>query len=90
LLALRTASLLNISTLATDLGIRRETAEKYLRVLEHLFLARSLPAWHNNKAKRLIKTPKIHLVDTGLACALSGLTANDWNGNPPICNRTQK
>jgi len=79
LLALRTASLLNISTLATDLGIRRETTEKYLTVLEHLFLARSLPAWHNNKAKRLIKTPKIHLVDTGLACALSGLTANDWN-----------
>jgi predicted AAA+ superfamily ATPase len=79
LLALRTASLLNISTLATYLGIRRETAEKYLTVLEHLFLARSLPAWHNNKAKRLIKTPKIHLVDTGLACALSGLNANDWN-----------
>jgi hypothetical protein len=79
LLALRTASLLNISALATELGIRRETTEKYLYVLEHLFLLRSLPAWHRNKAKRLIKTPKIHLVDTGLACALSGLKAADWN-----------
>jgi predicted AAA+ superfamily ATPase len=78
LLALRTATLLNISAMATELGLRRETIEKYLGVLEHLFLVRQLPAWHRNRSKRLVKTPKVHLVDSGLACALNGLKVSDW------------
>ena len=78
LLALRTAELANISSLGNDLDLRRETVEHYLTVLERLFLIRRLPAWHRNEAKRLIKSPKIHLVDSGLAAALSGLTADDW------------
>ena len=39
---------------------------------------RRLPAWHRNEAKRLIKTPKIHLLDSGLAATLAGLEAGDW------------
>lgn len=79
LLALRTATLLNVSSTAKDLSLRRETVEKYLSVLEHLFLVRELPAWHRNQSRRLVKTPKIHLVDTGLACSLTGLKAAEWN-----------
>lgn len=78
LLALRNAQLLNVSNLARDLGMHRETAEHYLAVLERLFLVRRLPAWHRNGAKRLIKSPKIHLLDSGLAATLADLTADDW------------
>lgn len=78
ILALRSASLLNLSTLGAELGMRRETADQYLTVLERLFLVRRLPAWHRNEAKRLIKTPKIHLLDSGLATTLAGLEVGDW------------
>ena len=79
LLALRTGNLLNINSIATDLKIRRETADKYLSILEHLFLVYRLPAWHSNQAKRLVKAPKLHLVDSGLAAAFNNLKAEDWH-----------
>jgi predicted AAA+ superfamily ATPase len=78
LLAYRTASLLNITSLANDLSVDRATAEKYLTILDRLFLIRRLPAWHRNNAKRLIKTPKIHVIDSGLAAMLNRLTVEDW------------
>jgi len=81
LLALRSAELLNISNLARDLGLHRDTVDHYVGVLERLFLVRRLPAWHGNPSRRLIKTPKIHLLDSGLAATLAGLTANDWLAN---------
>ncbi len=79
MLSLRTANLLNINNLANGLGIRRETTEKYLSILERLFLVRQLPAWHINQAKRLVKTPKVHWVDSGLAAVLNNVKATDWN-----------
>lgn len=78
LLALRSAELLNTTNLAQDLGLYRSTVEQYLLILERLFLIRRLPAWHSNSAKRLIKAPKIHLIDSGLAATLASLTENDW------------
>jgi len=78
ILAHQTANLLNTSSLANDLRLDRQTVERYLTVLERLFLIRRLPPWHRNSAKRLIKTPKIHLVDSGLAASLSNITAGDW------------
>ncbi|MDT8428417.1 MAG: ATP-binding protein [Pseudomonadales bacterium] len=78
LLAYRTASLLNINNLAQELGAQRQTTEKYLSILERLFLIRRLPAWHRNHAKRLVKAPKIHIVDSGLAATLSKLAPDDW------------
>ncbi|MDR1281618.1 MAG: ATP-binding protein [Opitutaceae bacterium] len=80
LLALRTGKLLNTSGLAGELGMTRATTEHYLGVLERLFLVHRLPAWHRSAARRLVKTPKIHLVDSGLAATLSQLTADDWMG----------
>jgi len=81
LLAYRTASLLNISQLSNELGIDRATVEKYLSVLERLFLIRRLPAWHRNNAKRLIKTPKVHVIDSGLMAMLNRLTKEDWQSH---------
>jgi predicted AAA+ superfamily ATPase len=78
LLAYRTACLLNVSTLSNELGLERGTVSKYLSILERLFLVRQLPAWHRNQAKRLIKSPKLHVVDTGLAAALGRLSSERW------------
>ena len=78
LLAYRTANLLNISNLSSDLGRDRETTEKYISILERLFLIRRLPAWHRSNAKRLIKTPKVHVIDSGLAAMLNRLKIEDW------------
>ncbi len=77
MLALRTAELLNVSSLGNDLDLRRETVDTYLGICERLYLVRRLPPWHHNAAKRLIKSPKVYLVDSGLAATLAGLTAED-------------
>lgn len=79
MLAHRTANLVNIANLANELQMRRETVEKYITILERLFLMRRLPAWHNNESNRLIKTPKIHLVDSGLTATFCNVQASDWN-----------
>jgi len=81
LLALQTAQLLNVTAAAKHVGIRRETAENHLSALERLFLVRRLPAWHRNDARRLVKAPKVHVVDSGLAATLAGLSADDWIRN---------
>jgi predicted AAA+ superfamily ATPase len=78
LLALQTGGLLNTSGLAQDLGLHRETVEHYVTVLERLFLVRRLPAWHRSAARRLIKAPKVHVVDSGLAATLAGVNEDDW------------
>lgn len=78
LLALRTGSLLNVSNVSRALGLDRETTEKYITILERLFLVRRTPAWHRNRGKRLIKTPKIHVIDSGLAAMLNRLNTDDW------------
>ena len=79
MLALRTGELLNVSSLGNDLDLRRETVEHYLAVCERLYLVRRLPPWHRNQASRLIKSPKVHVLDSGLAATLTGLTAADWS-----------
>lgn len=81
LVALRTGELLNVSTLSNELNLRRETVEQYLRICERLFLIRRLPPWHRSEAKRLIKSPKLHFVDSGLAATLSDLRAEDWTAD---------
>lgn len=79
MLALRTAGLLNVTSLGNDLDLRRETVDHYLDVCERLYLVRRLRPWHRNAANRLIKTPKLHLVDSGLAATLAGVSAADWS-----------
>lgn len=53
----------------------RPTIRDYVTLLERVFLIETLPPWHSSRLSRLIKTPKLHLGDTGLACALLGLDA---------------
>jgi len=76
----QTARLLNVSDLAAPFQISRPTIREYLTLLSRIFLLEELPPWHNNRLKRLIKTPKLHLGDTGLAGALLGLEGDAlWN-----------
>lgn len=73
LLAIRTSGLLNLSDIGRDAGLPHTTLTRYLALLETIFLVHRLPAWSPNLGKRLVKAPKLHLLDTGLACHLVGL-----------------
>ena len=74
LLATLNGQLINASAMGMRLKIDRKTALRYLGLAEQLFIVRSLPAWSSNELKRLVKAPKLHFIDSGLAAALSGAT----------------
>jgi predicted AAA+ superfamily ATPase len=69
----RLSQLLNLSSLASDCGVSQPTAKAWASVLEASFIAFRLPSYHGNVSKRLIKMPKLHFYDTGLACWLLGM-----------------
>jgi len=66
----QTARLANLSELASAFELSRPTIRAYLALVERLFLIEYLTPWFSNRAKRLVKTPKLHFGDTGLACSL--------------------
>lgn len=69
------AQLLNVTTIGNDLRLARRTVDGYLDVLEQLFLVRRLEPWHRNDLNRLIKTPKLHFMDSALLAAAKAVTA---------------
>ena len=74
LTAFYAGKLVNLTELGNKLGFDRLTIKKYMALLEQLFLVEQLPAWHCNEYKRLVKKPKIHSIDTGMMCAIRGVT----------------
>ena len=72
-LALRSGQLLNLTDMARDIGVAVNTAKNWLSVLEATFQVILVRPWHANAEKRLVKTPKIYLTDTGLLCRLAVL-----------------
>lgn len=78
LLARRGGQLLDASKLARAINLHRTTLEHYLAVLARLFLIRKLPAWRPSETARLVKAPKVHLCDSGLAATLANLSEDDW------------
>lgn len=81
----QTARLLNTSDLAAPFQRTRSTIRDYTTLLERVFLLEELPPWHSNRMSRLVKTPKVHLGDSGLACALLGLEAGAlWQDKPAL------
>ncbi len=83
----QTARLLNVNELAAPFQVSRPTIRDYLTLLERVFLLAELPPWHSNRLSRLIKTPKLHIVDTGLACALLGMRADDLRADRDTMGR---
>ncbi len=73
LTAFYAGKLVNLTELGAKLGLDRLTIKKYMALLEQLFLVEQLPAWHSKEYKRLVKTPKLHSIDTGMMCAVRGL-----------------
>jgi uncharacterized protein len=73
LLATRAGALLNFAELSRSSGIAQSTLKRYMTLLEMTFLVHTLPAWSGNLGKRLTKSPKVMLSDTGLAVYLLGL-----------------
>lgn len=73
LLALRSGQLLSLNSLASDTGIAVNTVKSWLSVLEASNIVYLLPPYYRNLGKRLVKTPKAYLLDTGLLCFLLGI-----------------
>lgn len=74
---------LNTAQLSSSLDIALPTVKRYVELLENLFLIRTLRPWSGNVGKRLVKTPKVYIRDSGLAHALLNLaTLDDLLGHP--------
>ena len=77
--------LLNASRLARSLGVSSVTVGRYLDLLVDLFLVRRLPPWHTNTAKRLVKSPKVYVRDSGLVHQLLRIpTFDDLLSHPVV------
>ncbi len=75
--AARSGQLLNLNSLASDCGISQPTARQWLTVLQASHLVALLPPYHRNFGKRLVKTPKLYFLDSGLLCHLLRITSPD-------------
>ncbi|MCG8624355.1 MAG: DUF4143 domain-containing protein, partial [Proteobacteria bacterium] len=70
LAATASGQLLNFSKIGSQLNIDSKTADRWLTLLENLFLIRRVPAWHKSAHKRLVKSEKIYFLDSGLLAAM--------------------
>lgn len=72
LLAHHAAQLVNYTQIGASVGVTHKTGQRYVRLLEQIFLVRTLEPWHTSALKRIVKTPKLHFLDTGLLAAAQG------------------
>lgn len=76
---------INIAQIGANLGVTAPTAKRYIELLEDLLLIRTLRPWSGNPGKRLVKSPKIYIRDSGLTHALLNLTTlDDVLGHPVV------
>ncbi len=85
--AAQNGQLFNVSELASPFQVSRNTIRDYFILIERLFLAERLPAWHSNRMSRLVKAPKVHFGDTGLACSLMGADRESLQANRTVLGR---
>lgn len=84
MLAHNHGSLLNYSTLGNSLGISHTTVQRYVAVLEQAYLVRRLESWFVNISKRIVKSPKLYLIDSGSLHFLHGLRTQTHLVQHPI------
>jgi hypothetical protein len=85
MLAHSQGSQINTAQLGANLDVAAPTAKRYLELLEDLLLIRTLRPWSGNVGKRLVKTPKVYIRDSGLTHALLNLTTvDDLLGHPVV------
>ena len=84
LLAGRVGQLLNLNSLADDIGISSKTLKEWLNILEASYIVFRLPPYFENFGKRLVKTPKIYFTEPGLAAWLIGIKSADMVKRDPL------
>lgn len=80
----RTGQILNLNSLAYDIGISHTTAREWMTILEAGFIVFLLEPYHKNIRKRLVKSPKIFFYDTGLVAYLLGMEKEAHMENHPL------
>lgn len=84
MLAHHQGGVLNVAQLARNLGVDTKTAGGYIDLLVDLLLVRRLPPWHANVGKRLVKSPKVYVRDSGLVHALLSIGDKDTLVSHPV------
>ncbi|MCY4148612.1 MAG: ATP-binding protein [Gammaproteobacteria bacterium] len=84
LAAISSGQQLNMSRLGSYLEVDSKTIDRWLNLLNLMFLVDRIPAWHHSQLKRLVKTPKLHFLDSGLLSALLRMDAISMNQNRSV------
>ena len=74
MLAERSGQLVNYSQFGASINVSHKTGQRYVGLLEQVFLIATLQPWFTNALKRIVKTPKLHFLDSGLLASARGLT----------------
>ena len=88
MLANNQSQALNAANLAGGLGVSGKTVAGYLDLLVDLLLVRKLPPWHRNLGKRLVRSPKVYVRDSGIAHALLGIRDKESLLGHPVVGQT--
>lgn len=83
-LAHSNGQMLNLSRFGESLGISHTTVRNYVDLLEHTFMIKQLHPWRGNTKKRLMKSPKVYLTDSGIASALLQLNGFEQVAGHPV------
>jgi predicted AAA+ superfamily ATPase len=73
-LAEMAGQLCNYSQLGAQMGMDAKTANKYMSIFEQMYLLKRIPVWAGNRLKRVLKSPKLQFIDSGLLASLRGVT----------------
>lgn len=84
LLAARTSQILNMSILATDIGVSVNTVKKWISILGASYILFLLPPFYKNLGKRIVKSPKVYFYDTGLVSFLTGVSSKEIFESGPM------
>lgn len=84
LLASRVGQMLNLTSLANDVGVSAPTIKEWLSVLEASYIIFTLHPYYKNYGKRLVKTPKVFFTETGMVTSLLGIRTVEQVGTHPL------
>ena len=82
--AIQSGQLVVHAEVAKRMGLDTKTVQRYMATLEQMYLLKYLPAWHSNELKRLLKTPKLHFLDSGLAAAIRQIDLRTIQSNRTV------
>jgi uncharacterized protein len=80
----RTGQIVNLSNISNEVGVSHNTIKGWLSILQASFIIKLLYPYHKNFSKRILKSPKLYFLDTGLACNLIGISRADQLDSHPL------